>query len=86
MAELKALPEADVVTAPEAVSTARTTLGSLAVASTVAAVLLAAIGAMLIVFAMALSLRKRVREIGTLKAIGASGPEVRKRPDFPILS
>jgi len=76
VAELKALPEADVVTTPEAVSTARTTLGSLAVASTVAAVLLAAIGAVLIVFAMALSLRERVREIGTLKAIGASGAEV----------
>jgi len=76
VAELKGLREADVVTTPEAVSTARTTLRSLAVASTVAAILLAAIGAVLIVFAMALSLRERVREIGTLKAIGASGAEV----------
>ncbi len=76
VAELRGLPEADVVTTPEAVSTARTTLGSLAVASTVAALLLATIGAVLIVFATALSLRERVREIGTLKAIGASGAEV----------
>ncbi|MBI2311450.1 MAG: ABC transporter permease [Betaproteobacteria bacterium] len=70
------LPEADVVTTPEAVSTARTTLGSLSVASAYAAVLLFAIGAVLIVFVMILSTRERIREIGTLKAIGASNAEV----------
>ncbi len=69
-------PEVDVVTAPEAVSTARTTLGSLAAASAYGAVLLFAIGAVLIVFVMVLSTRERVREIGTLKAIGASNREV----------
>ena len=74
--DLKQLPEADVVTTPEAVSTARTTLGSLAVASAYAAVLLFAIGAILIVFVMILSTRERIREIGTLKAIGASNREV----------
>jgi hypothetical protein len=68
--------EVDVVTTPEAVSTARTTLGSLAVASVYAAVLLFAIGAVLVVFVMVLSTRERVREIGTLKAIGASNREV----------
>lgn len=68
--------EADVVTAPEAVSTARTTLGSMAVASAYAAMLLFAIGAVLTVFVMILSTRERVREIGTLKAIGASNREV----------
>lgn len=71
-----ALPEADVVTTPEAVSTARTTLASLAVASTWGAVLLFAIGAVLVVFVMVLSTRERIREIGTLKAIGASNAEV----------
>jgi putative ABC transport system permease protein len=79
VAELKdrsRFPEADVVTAPEAVSTARTTLGSLAMASAYGAVLLFAIGAVLIVFAMVLSMRERVREIGTLKAIGAGNREV----------
>jgi putative ABC transport system permease protein len=79
VAELKdpaRFPEADVVIAPEAVSTARTTLGSLAMASAYAAVLLFAIGAVLIVFAMVLSTRERVREIGTLKAIGAGNAEV----------
>ncbi len=69
-------PEVDVVTTPEAVSTARTTLGSLAVASAYGSVLLFAIGAVLVVFVMVLSTRERVREIGTLKAIGASNREV----------
>lgn len=68
--------EADVVTAPEAVSTARTTLGTLAVSSAYAAVLLFAIGAVVTVFVMVLSVRERIREIGTLKAIGASNREV----------
>jgi ABC-type antimicrobial peptide transport system permease subunit len=70
------LPEADVVNTPEAVSTARTTLGSLSVASTYAAVLLFTIGAVLVVFVMILSTRERIREIGTLKALGASNREV----------
>ncbi|HEV8553204.1 MAG TPA: ABC transporter permease [Casimicrobiaceae bacterium] len=68
--------EADVVTTPEAVSTARTTLATLAVSSAYAAVLLFAIGAVLAVFVMVLSMRERIREIGTLKAIGASNREV----------
>jgi ABC-type antimicrobial peptide transport system permease subunit len=68
--------EADVVTAPEAVSTARTTLGTLAVSSAYAAILLFAIGAVVTVFVMVLSTRERLREIGTLKAIGASNREV----------
>jgi putative ABC transport system permease protein len=70
------LPEADVVNTPEAVSTARTTLGSLSVASVYAAVLLFTIGAVLVIFVMILSMRERIREIGTLKALGASNREV----------
>ena len=69
-------PEVDTVTTPEAVSTARTTLGSLAAASAYGSILLFAIGAVLVVFVMVLSTRERVREIGTLKAIGASNREV----------
>lgn len=76
VADLKRLPEADVVTTPEAVSTARTTLGSLAVASAYGAVLLFAIGAVLVVSVMVLGMRERIAEIGTLKAIGASDREV----------
>lgn len=68
--------QADVVTAPEAVSTARMALGTLAVSSAYAAVLLFAIGAVVMVFIMVLSTRERIREIGTLKAIGASNREV----------
>ncbi|MEW5862765.1 MAG: ABC transporter permease [Pseudomonadota bacterium] len=74
--ELKTLPEADVVTTPEAVSTARTTLGSMALASALGAVLLFAIGAVLIGSIMLLALRERMAEIGTLKAIGASNREI----------
>lgn len=76
VADLKNIPEADVVNSPEAVSTARTTLGTLAIASAYAAMLLFAIGAVLTVFVMILSTRERIREIGTLKAIGASNREV----------
>jgi len=78
VAELKErlADEADVVTAPEAVSTARTTLGTLAVSSAYAAILLFAIGAVVTVFVMVLSTRERIREIGTLKALGASNREV----------
>jgi putative ABC transport system permease protein len=74
--ELRAIPEADVVTSPESVATARSALGSLSMASTYAAVMLFIIGAVLIVFVMILSTRERVREIGTLKALGASNREV----------
>jgi ABC-type antimicrobial peptide transport system permease subunit len=76
VADLKRIAEADVVTAPEAVSTARTTLGTLAATSAYAAAQLFAIGAVLVVSVMVLAKRERVREIGTLKAIGASDREV----------
>ncbi len=69
-------PEADVVTAPEAVSSARLTLGSLAGATAYGAMALFGIGALLVVSVMVLSTRERVREIGTLKAIGAANREV----------
>lgn len=76
VSDLKNLTEADVVTTPEAVSTARTTLAGLAQASAYGAALLFAIGAALAVFVMILSMRERVSEIGTLKAIGASSRDV----------
>jgi putative ABC transport system permease protein len=74
--DLRAIPEADVVTIPESVATARSALGTLSVASAYAAAMLFAIGAVLVVFVMILSTRERIREIGTLKAIGASNQEV----------
>lgn len=74
--ELKTIAEADVVTSPESVNIARSTLGSMSLASAYAAAMLFAIGAILVVFVMILSTRERIREIGTLKAIGASNKEV----------
>lgn len=74
--ELKAIPEADVVTSPESVNIARSTLGNMSLASAYAAAMLFAIGAILVVFVMILSTRERIREIGTLKAIGASNREI----------
>lgn len=76
VADLNKIREADVVNTPEAVSTARTTLGTLSVASAYAAILLFAIGAVLTIFVMILSTRERILEIGTLKALGASNREV----------
>ena len=76
-ADLKGrIREADVVTTPETVTAARASLGSLAITSAYGALLLFAAGAILVVFVMVLSTRERVREIGTLKAIGASNAEI----------
>ncbi len=74
--DLKTLPEADVVTTPEAVSTARTALGGIAATSTVGSVVLFAVGGVLVAGVMVLVTKERVREIGTLKALGASNAEV----------
>lgn len=74
--DLRTLPEADVVTTPEAVSTARTTLASLALASFYTIGVLGAIGIALVVGVMMLSLRERTREIGTMKALGAPDREI----------
>jgi putative ABC transport system permease protein len=74
--DLKAIPEADVVTTPEAVSTARTTLGGIAATSVFGSLLLFAVGGVLVAFVMVSITKERIREIGTLKAIGASNAEV----------
>lgn len=76
VAELKAIEEADVVTTPEAVSTARATLAGMSLATTAGAALLAAVGAALVVFIMVLNVRERAAEIGTLKALGAGNAEI----------
>ncbi len=74
--ELKAIPEADVVIAPEAVSTAKTTLAAIAATSLYGALVVFVAGGVLVAFAMVLSTRERVREIGVLKAIGAANSEL----------
>lgn len=78
-AGLRRLPGVDAVTAAEQVATAKTALASMAAATFYGALLLFAIGGVLVVFVMALATRERVREIGTLKAIGASNAEIAKQ-------
>lgn len=78
-ADLQRLRGVDAVTAAEQVATARATLGSITAATVYGALLLFAIGGVLVVFIMVLTTRERIREIGTLKAIGASNGEVVKQ-------
>lgn len=77
--DLQRLKGVDAVTAVEQVATARATLGSIAAATFYGSLLLFTIGGVLVVFIMVLSTRERIREIGTLKAIGASSAEVVKQ-------
>lgn len=77
--DLQRLKGVDAVTAVEQVATARATLGSIAAATVYGSMLLFTIGGVLVVFIMVLSTRERIREIGTLKAIGASSAEVVKQ-------
>lgn len=74
--DLKQIPEVDAVTASEQVSTATAALGSIAAATFYGSLLLFIIGGVLVVFVMVLSTKERIREIGTLKAIGASNVEI----------
>ncbi len=78
-ADLKKIPGVDVVTAAEQVSTAKTTLGTMTAATLYGSVLLFIIGGVLVVFVMVLTTRERIREIGTLKALGASNLEITKQ-------
>ena len=78
-ADLKRIPGVDAVTAAEQVSTAKTTLGSIAATTLYGSVLLFIIGGVLVVFVMVLATRERIREIGTLKALGASNLEITKQ-------
>ncbi|MBI4528499.1 MAG: ABC transporter permease [Deltaproteobacteria bacterium] len=78
-ADLKRIPGVDVVTAAEQVSTAKTTLGTMTAATAYGSILLFIIGGVLVVFIMVLTTRERIREIGTLKALGASNLEITKQ-------
>ncbi|MBI3436344.1 MAG: ABC transporter permease [Proteobacteria bacterium] len=74
--ELKRLRGVDAVTAAEQVAAARVTLGSIAAATFYGSFLLFVIGGVLVAFTMVFAVRERIREIGTLKAIGASNGEI----------
>ena len=77
--ELQQIPGVDAVTAAEQVASARATLGSIAAATLYGSLLLFALGGVLVVFIMVLTTRERIKEIGTLKAIGAPNHEVVKQ-------
>ncbi|MBN9604649.1 MAG: ABC transporter permease [Afipia felis] len=77
--ELQQIPGVDAVTAAEQVASARATLGSIAAATLYGSLLLFALGGVLVVFIMVLTTRERIKEIGTLKAIGAPNYEVVKQ-------
>lgn len=79
VSELKTLPEVDAVTAVEQVSAAKTTIGGIAATTLYGAVLLFGIGGVLVIFVMVLTTKERVREIGTLKALGAPNLEIVKQ-------
>jgi putative ABC transport system permease protein len=69
--DLRTLPGIDVVAADRQASTTQATLDSIAAATLYGSALLFAVGGVLVVFVMVLATKERVREIGTLKAIGA---------------
>ncbi|MBI4273983.1 MAG: ABC transporter permease [Rhizobiales bacterium] len=79
VADLRRLPGVDAVTAAEQVATAKAALASMAAATFYGSLLLFSIGGVLIVFVMAMAVQERIREIGTLKAIGASNGEIAKQ-------
>nr|MDP9479331.1 ABC transporter permease [Actinomycetota bacterium] len=68
--------EADVISGQETVRAYAQTLQSIQGNSLLAAGVALAVGALVTLFTMALATRERTREIGTLKAIGASGRQV----------
>jgi len=74
--ELKAISEVDTVTAAEQVSTARATLGSIATSILYGSLMLFGIGGVLVTLIMVLATKERIREIGTLKALGASNSTI----------
>ena len=74
--DLRTIPEADVVTTPEAVSTAKTALGGIAATSAYGSILLFVVGGILVSLTMVLVTKERIQEMGTLKAIGASNAEI----------
>jgi len=78
--ELKAIfgQTADVISGQSLARIAAQALGSIQSGSSIAAVLSAVIGALVIFFTTILTTRARTKEIGILKAIGASNSDVAK--------
>ncbi len=68
--------EADIISGQETVRAYAQTLQSIQGNSLLGAGVALAVGALVTLFTMALATRERTREIGTLKAIGASGKQI----------
>lgn len=84
--ELKSLfgDSADVISGQVLARIAAQALGSIRSGSSIAAILAAVIGALVILFTSVLTTRQRTKEIGILKAIGASNGDIAK--DFIVES
>lgn len=70
--ELSSIKEADVVTTPNAVRTAKRSLSGIALSTRYGAVVLFISGALLLTLIIVMSTREKTRELGILKAIGGS--------------
>ncbi len=70
--ELLNIKEADIVTAPNAVRTAKRSLSGIALTTKYGAIMLFISGSVLLTLIMLISISEKVRELGILKAIGAS--------------
>lgn len=74
--ELSDIKEADVVTTPNAIRTAKRSLSGIALATRYGAIVLFLAGGVLLSLIMVLSTREKVREFGVLKAIGGSSWQI----------
>jgi putative ABC transport system permease protein len=72
-------PRADVISGQQTAQTFANTLGAIGANAASAAVVAIAIAAAIVLFTMALVVRERTREIGVLKALGASTGEIRRQ-------
>lgn len=74
--ELASIKEADVVTTPNAVRTAKRSLGGIALTTRYGAIILFIAGGVLLMLIMMLSTREKIREFGILKALGGSSGQI----------
>ncbi len=71
-----ALPEADIVANEASIDLAKSSLQVVGSTSFYASVFFFVVGALLVIFIMMLVFRERIKEVGTLKAIGASNWQI----------
>lgn len=74
--ELAKIKEADVVTTPNAIHTAKRSLGGITLTTLYGSIILFISGGMLLILIMILSTREKIREFGVLKALGGSSGQI----------